>query len=221
MHFPLPSALIALLQVVIVDVVLAGDNAVVIGIAAAGLPAHQRPRVMVLGIAAAMLLRLVLASFAVQLLQVVGLLLAGGLVLLWVCWTLWRELRSQHGVRDAEQGLAAQEPDAAIEAPRPAYQKTMRQAITQIILADVSTSLDNLLAVAGIGREHRWVLVIGLVLSVAFMGIAAALIARLLNRHRWIAYAGVATILYVAVRMIWDGTLDIARPLLGDSAGGM
>jgi YjbE family integral membrane protein len=193
------AELVALAQVVLVDLVLAGDNAIVVGIAAAGLPANQRVRVMVLGIAAATVLRIVFATFTVQLLQVgYGLVLAGGLLLLWVCWKLWRELRAGH--------LTLREPAGAeggslVDSP-PAGQKTMRQAVTQIIVADVSMSLDNVLAVAGVAREHLWVLVFGLVLSVAFMGLAAAVIARMLHRHHWIGYVGLVVILYVAVMMI-------------------
>jgi YjbE family integral membrane protein len=202
-------ALIALAQVVLVDLVLAGDNAIVVGIAVAGLPAQQRVRVMVLGIAAATGLRIVFAAFTVQLLQIIGLLLAGGLLLLWVCWKLWRELRGGRLTHDVEEQLASQ----ALEGeplPQEPQRKTMRQAVTQIILADVSMSLDNVLAVAGVAREHAWVLIFGLALSVAFMGLAAAVIARLLNRHHWIAYVGLAVIFYVSLRMIWDGVVEIA-----------
>ena len=196
------AELVALAQVVLVDLVLAGDNAIVVGIAVAGLPAEQRLRVMVLGIGAATVLRIVFASFTVQLLQIIGLLLAGGLLLLWVCWKLWRELRSGRLIE-----LPGEEGEAG--APRPAVQKTMRQAVTQIIVADVSMSLDNVLAVAGVARDHAWVLVFGLALSVAFMGLAAAVIARLLGRFHWIAYVGLAVILYVALRMIYEGGLEV------------
>jgi YjbE family integral membrane protein len=196
------AELVALAQVVLVDLVLAGDNAIVVGIAVAGLPVNKRLRVMVLGIAAATLLRIVFATFTVQLLQVIGLLLAGGLLLLWVCWKLWRELRAGR--------LTAREPapdDTAAAGAQPP--KTMRQAVTQIIVADVSMSLDNVIAVAGVAREHAWVLVFGLVLSVAFMGLAAAVIARLLHRHHWIAYVGLAVIFYVALRMIYEGAIEV------------
>jgi YjbE family integral membrane protein len=209
MDFISTAELIALAQVVLVDLVLAGDNAIVVGIAVAGLPVQQRWRVMVLGIAAATLLRIVFAAFTVQLLQVIGLLLAGGLLLLWVCWKLWRELRSGRLVDMSalsgphEVGVDA--PDGAAAAPT----KTMRQAVTQIIVADVSMSLDNVLAVAGVARDHAWVLVFGLVLSVAFMGLAAAVIARLLARFHWIAYVGLAIIFYVSLRMIFDGTVEL------------
>jgi YjbE family integral membrane protein len=203
------AELVALLQVVLVDLVLAGDNAIVVGIVVAGLPAAQRWRVMVLGVAAATLLRIVFATFTVTLLNIIGLLLAGGLLLLWVCWKLWRELRSGRLVQSPPGG-ADTEFAEAVDATR-TEPKTLRQAVIQIIVADVSMSLDNVLAVAGVAREHAWVLVVGLVLSVAFMGLAATVIARLLNRHHWIAYVGLAVIFYVSLRMIWDGAFEVAR----------
>ena len=208
MDFISLSELQALLNVIIVDLVLAGDNAIVVGIAVAGLPAHQRWRVMVFGIAAATLLRVVFASVTVQLLQIIGLLLAGGLLLLWVCWKLWRELRAGRLVEAHAPREVTGEIAPATAAPPP---KTMRQAVTQIIVADVSMSLDNVLAVAGVAREHAWVLIFGLVLSVAFMGLAAGVIARLLARYHWIAYVGLAIIFYVALRMIFDGTLELVE----------
>jgi YjbE family integral membrane protein len=213
MDFISTAELSALVQVIVVDLVLAGDNAIVVGIAVAGLPVHQRWRVMVLGIAAATLLRVVFAAFTVQLLQIIGLLLAGGLLLLWVCWKLWRELRTG-GLIDVSVGSSPREVTAEVasSAPAVAPQKTMRQAVTQIIVADVSMSLDNVLAVAGIAREHEtWVLIFGLALSVAFMGLAAAVIARLLSRFHWIAYVGLAIIFYVALRMILDGTIELVE----------
>jgi YjbE family integral membrane protein len=203
------AELAALAQVILVDLVLAGDNAIVVGIAVAGLPVHQRFRVMVLGIAAATLLRIVFASVTVQLLQIIGLLLAGGILLLWVSWKLWRELRSMH--RQSVEGAVKEHSMEGGEAGAGPPRKTMRDAITQIIVADVSMSLDNVLAVAGVARDHQWVLIFGLALSVAFMGLAAAIIARLLNRHHWIAYVGLAVILYVALRMIYDGALEIVE----------
>jgi YjbE family integral membrane protein len=209
MEFISIAELSALVQVILVDLVLAGDNAIVVGIAVAGLPVQQRWRVMVLGIAAATLLRIVFAAFTVQLLQIIGLLLAGGLLLLWVCWKLWRELRSGRLV-EMSAARTPHEVVAGAPAAMPAGPpKTMRQAVTQIIVADVSMSLDNVLAVAGVAREHAWVLVFGLVLSVAFMGLAAAVIARLLGRFHWIAYVGLAIIFYVALRMIFDGTVEV------------
>ena len=191
----LPVAeLVELFEVVLVNLVLSADNAIVVGIAVAGLPARYRLRVMAIGIAGATVLRIVFAAFTVQLLAIVGLLLAGGLLLLWICWKLWGELRM--GWLTAEA--------AASNAP-----KTMTAAVWQIIVADVSMSLDNVLAVAGVAREHLWVLVAGLALSVVFMGLAAALISRLLNRYPWIAYVGLAVILYVALQMIWDGAIEV------------
>jgi YjbE family integral membrane protein len=212
MDFISMAELSALVQVILVDLVLAGDNAIVVGIAVAGLPVHQRWRVMVLGIAAATLLRIVFAAFTVQLLQIIGLLLAGGLLLLWVCWKLWRELRSGRLV-DMSMGQAPREVTADVPSSPPAVAppKSMRQAVTQIIVADVSMSLDNVLAVAGVAREHAWVLIFGLALSVAFMGLAAAVIARLLARFHWIAYVGLAIIFYVALRMIFDGTFELVE----------
>ena len=204
------GALEALVNVILVDHVLAGDNAIVVGMPVAGLAAQSRWRVMMLGIAAATLLRIVFASVTVQLLQIIGLLLAGGLLLLWVCWKLWRELRAGRLVEAA--GTPREVTDGGTLAATPeAPTKTMRQAVTQIIVADVSMSLDNVLAVAGVAREHERVLIFGLVLSVAFMGLAAGVIARLLARFHWIAYVGLAIIFYVAIRMIYDGTLELIK----------
>jgi YjbE family integral membrane protein len=197
------TALVELLEVVVVNLVLSADNVIVVGIAVVGLPAGQRWRVMVIGIAAATLLRVVFAIFTVQLLEITGLLLAGGLLLLWVCWKLWRELSSGHLSAGTPQEVPLE--GALAAAPT----KTMREAVMQIVVADVSMSLDNVLAVAGVAREHAWVLVVGLVLSVAFMGLAAAVVARLLVRFHWIAYLGLVVILYVAARMIWDGSFEV------------
>lgn len=193
------AGLLALLQVVLIDLVLAGDNAVVIGLAAAGLAPEQRKKAILVGILAATVLRIGLASVTVQLLDIIGLLLAGGILLLWVCWKMWRELRAG----DAEH--AADGDSDSAQAPR----KTFFQAATQIVIADVSMSLDNVLAVAGAAREHPTILVIGLILSIAMMGIAANFIARLLNRYRWIAYIGLAIIVYVALHMIYRGALEV------------
>ena len=197
-----PDELSALLQVIVVDLMLAGDNAIVVGMAAAGLPAAQRGKVILIGIAAATVLRIGFAVVTVQLLQIVGLVLAGGLLLLWVCWKLWCEIK--------EQRIAAAL--ASIEFPEvqlPTETKTLRQAIVQIVIADVSMSLDNVLAVAGVARDHTWVLVVGLVLSVAFMGLAASFIARLLEKHHWISYVGLFVIVYVAVSMIAEGSGEL------------
>ncbi|MBI3505607.1 MAG: TerC family protein [Proteobacteria bacterium] len=200
------DALVALGTVIMIDLVLAGDNAVVIGMAAAGLPTEQRGRVLLIGIVAATLLRIAFAAVTTQLLAIVGLLFAGGVLLLWVSWKLWREIRAQgrHAAAEGEKVLEGQEPAGT---PR----KTLRQAIIQIIVADVSMSLDNVLAVAGASRDHPYVLVIGLAVSVVLMGAAAALIARALQKHRWIAYVGLILILYVAVKMMWDGGHEIGQ----------
>lgn len=195
------EALWALGQVIMIDLVLAGDNAVVIGLAAAGLPREQRNKAILVGIIAATVLRIAFASVTTQLLQILGLLLVGGILLLWVCWKMWRELRESHQevVPGADGAATAQ------AAPR----KTFAQAAWQIVIADVSMSLDNVLAVAGAAREHPTVLVIGLALSIALMGLAASFIAKLLQRHRWIAYVGLAIILYVALEMIYRGVLEV------------
>ncbi|WP_207482802.1 TerC family protein [Arenibaculum pallidiluteum] len=208
------DGLAALLQVIMIDLVLAGDNAIVIGLAAAGLPREQRSKVILVGIIAATVLRIAFASITTQLLQVVGLLLAGGILLLWVCWKMWRELRSSHKEEHAAaEALAEQDLDRDGNVAGGAPTKTFSQAAWQIVVADVSMSLDNVLAVAGAAREHPSVLVIGLVLSVALMGVAASFIANLLNRFRWIAYVGLATIFYVALDMIWRGYQEV-EPLL-------
>lgn len=198
------QALTALAQVIMIDLVLAGDNAIVIGLAAAGLPKHQRRKAIMIGIGAATVLRIIFAAATTQLLQIVGLLLAGGILLLWVCWKMWRELQSQH--HDAED-MASQTLSAQTSPDVP--QKTLAQATWQILIADVSMSLDNVLAVAGAAREHPYVLMFGLVLSIALMGVAASFIAQLLNKHRWIAYVGLAIILYVAGEMIYRGTKEV------------
>jgi YjbE family integral membrane protein len=211
----------ALLGIIWIDLVLAGDNAIVVGMAAAGLPKDQRTRVIIIGILAATVLRIVFAATVQQLLLIIGLTLAGGILLLWVCWKMWRELR-QHALADKavdrlEEEVGGVLPTADFDnsmgkklpnggAPR----KTFGQAALQIIVADVSMSLDNVLAVAGVAKDHpTWVLIVGLALSVAFMGIAATFIAGLLKRYHWIAYVGLAIILYVALQMIWDGTHEV------------
>ena len=194
------ASIAALFQVIMIDLVLAGDNAVVIGLAAAGLPPERRPRVILVGVLAATAMRIVFALFAVQLLGIVGLLLAGGILLLWVAWKMWRELRGQ---RHAGVGDAGVPP------------KTFAQAAWQIVVADVSMSLDNVLAVAGAARDHLGALVFGLGLSIVLMGVASNIIAKLLSKHRWIAYAGLAIVLYVACDMIWRGALEVSPHVLG------
>lgn len=198
-----------LLQVVAIDLVLAGDNAVVIGLAAAGLPPEQRSRVILVGIAAATVMRIGFALVATQLLAILGLLLVGGILLLWVCWKMWRELRGGHADAIlAEEALTGEDIDhdgQVAAAPR----KTFREAATQIVVADVSMSLDNVLAVSGAAHEHPSIMVFGLVLSVALMGLAASWIAGLLEKRPWIAYVGLAIIFYVAVEMILRGAHEV------------
>jgi len=187
--------LTALAQVVLIDMTLAGDNAVVVGLAVAGLPAAQRRTAIVLGIAGATAIRVALGLFALSLLQVIGLLLAGGLLLLWVCWRMYRELRR---LRPHAAGVVG---------------KTLAQAMLQIVLADLSMSLDNVLAVAGAAYGAPWVLAAGLVLSVVLMGVTANLLASVLERQRWLAWAGLLIVLYVAVRMVWDGAFAVANAI--------
>jgi YjbE family integral membrane protein len=205
---------IALMQVIGIDLVLAGDNAIVIGLAAAGLPKELRAKAILIGILAATVMRIVFALLAAQLLAITGLLLAGGLLLLWVCWKMWRELREGHGSDNmAEEALTNQDLNADGKVAGGAHQKTFAQAAMQIVIADVSMSLDNVLAVAGAAREHPTVLVIGLILSIALMGLAATFVARLLNKHAWLAYVGLVIIVYVAIKMIWEGWHEI-QPLV-------
>ncbi len=204
------EAMTAFFQVVLIDLVLAGDNAIVIGLAAAGLPKDQRNKVIFVGVVAATVLRIAFASITTYLLGIVGLLLAGGILLLWVCWKMWRELRVSHREEEgAVEALADADLNADGTVAGGAPRKTFAQAAWQIVIADVSMSLDNVLAVAGAAREHPWVLVSGLVLSIALMGLAASFIARLLQRFHWIAYIGLAVILYVAIEMIYRGTLEV------------
>jgi len=193
----LTQDLMALAQVVLIDITLAGDNAIVVGLAVAGLPDRQKRPAILLGILGATVIRIALGAIALQLLAIIGLLLAGGLLLLWVCWKMFRELRQARG---------HDRPDAA-------QRKTLRQAMTQIILADVSMSLDNVLAVAGASGGRTWVLMLGLALSVVLMGVAANLLARVLERQRWVAWAGLVIVLYVAVSMIWHGGSEVAEAI--------
>ena len=184
-----PAALSAFLQVLMIDVMLAGDNAIVVGAIAAGLTPQQRKRVILIGIIAALVLRIIFALAVTQLLQIVGLTFAGGLLLLWVSWKMWRELRSDH--KTHADGL------------KPA--KSFASAAWAVAIADVSMSLDNVLAVAGAAHAHPGILIIGLLLSVVLMGVAANLLARVIERYRWIAYFGLAVILFVACKMIYEG----------------
>lgn len=195
-----PQELSSLLQVLMVDITLAGDNAVVVGMAVAGLPQGQKRAAIILGIGVATVLRILLGTVTLQLLHVVGMVLAGGFLLLWVCWRMYRELRRSC-------------PAQAADLPKRA--KTLPESMLQIVLADLSMSLDNVLAVAGAAEGHTRVLVVGLAVSVVLMGVAATFIATLLERFRWIAWAGLLIVLYVALKMIWDGghnVLDTAWP---------
>jgi YjbE family integral membrane protein len=204
------EALAALFQVIMIDLVLAGDNAIVIGLAAAGLPREQRTKAILIGIVAATVLRIVFAGLTTQLLQIIGLLLAGGVLLLWVCWKMWRELRTApEAEQEATEALADSDLNADGTIAGHAPGKTFAQAAWQIIIADVSMSLDNVLAVAGATRDHPIMLIFGLMLSIALMGVAASFIARLLQKHRWIAYVGLAVILYVALEMIYRGVHEV------------
>ena len=196
-----PAAFSAFLQVLMIDLVLAGDNAIVVGALAAGLPPDQRKKVIVLGVLAALVLRIAFALVVTQLMQIIGLILVGGLLLLWVSWRMWRDLRhtgesagSEEIVGDEHSGL------------RPA--KSFAGAAWAVAIADVSMSLDNVLAVAGAAREHPGILIVGLIFAVALMGIAANVIAKYIERYRWIAYIGLLVILYVAGKMIYDGWVD-------------
>jgi YjbE family integral membrane protein len=204
--FLTPEAITAFFEIVVIDIVLAGDNAIVVGALAAGLPADQRKKVILIGVAAALVLRIAFALVVTQLLQIVGLVLAGGILLLWVAWKMWRELRHDEGgegspevVGDERSGLRSA--------------KTFAGAAWGVAVADVSMSLDNVLAVAGAAREHPHILVFGLILSVILMGIAANFIAKYIERYRWIAYIGLAVIMWVACKMIWEGWHDVA-PLI-------
>src|SRR6476620_5789245 len=196
-----PSAITAFFEILFIDIVLAGDNAIVVGALAAGLPAEQRRKVILIGVAAALVLRIAFALVVSQLLQIVGLILAGGLLLLWVAWRMYRELRDE-GESAGSPEIEGDE-DSGIGAS-----KSFASAAWAVAVADVSMSLDNVLAVAGAAREHPGILIVGLVFAVALMGIAANIIARYIERYRWIAYIGLAVILYVAVKMIYDGWID-------------
>jgi YjbE family integral membrane protein len=195
-----PAALAAFGQVVLIDVMLAADNAIVVGALAAGLPAAMRRKVILIGVLAALVLRIAFALVVTQLMQLVGLVFAGGLLLVWVAWKMWRELREDVGGEDDPVAKAAPRSFAA--------------AAWAVAVADISMSLDNVLAVAGAARDHPGILAIGLILSVALMGLAANVLARVIERYRWIAYVGLMVILYVAGKMIWEGLVDPSRGIL-------
>ena len=192
---PLIQDVIVLLQVLLIDLTLAGDNAVAVGLAAAGLTPRQRRAAILSGLGAAVVLRIGFAVLATRLLNIIGLTFAGGLILLWVCWKMWRDLRASHQAAHAAAGAPAA--------------KSFAGALMQIMLADLSMSLDNVLAVAGAAREHPALLVFGLILSIALMGMAAEWIARMLNRVRWIGYLGLIVVIYVALHMVWTGQRDM------------
>jgi len=204
------ASLAALVEILLIDIVLAGDNAIVVGALAAGLPADQRRKVIVIGVAAALVLRIAFALVVTQLLQIVGLILAGGFLLLWVAWKMWRELR--HDTESAGSAEIAGDEHSGL---RPA--KSFASAAWGVALADVSMSLDNVLAVAGAARDHPWILVFGLILSVILMGVAANFIARYIERYRWIGWVGLLVILWVALKMIYEGAGHVA-PVIANFA---
>jgi YjbE family integral membrane protein len=197
-----PAAFSAFLQVLMIDLVLAGDNAIVVGALAAGLPPEQRRKVIVIGVLAALVLRIAFALVVTQLLQIIGLILIGGLLLLWVSWRMWRDLRDHEGESWGSEEIVGDE-HAGL---KPA--KSFAGAAWGVAIADVSMSLDNVLAVAGAARDHPGILIVGLIFAVAMMGIAANVIARYIERYRWIAWLGLLVIVYVAFKMIYDGWVD-------------
>jgi YjbE family integral membrane protein len=199
-----PSAFSAFVQVLMIDIVLAGDNAIVVGALAAGLPADQRKKVIAIGVLAALVLRVVFALMVSWLLGIVGLVLAGGILLLWVGWRMYRDIGADHASDSPGSPEIAGDEDSGI---KPA--KSFAAAAWAVALADVSMSLDNVLAVAGAAREHPGILIVGLIVAVALMGIAANIIAKYIERFRWIAWIGLAVILYVAVKMIWEGWHEV------------
>ena len=194
-----PAAFSAFLQVLMIDLVLAGDNAIVVGALAAGLSSDQRRKVIMIGVLAALVLRIVFALVVTQLLQIIGLILVGGLLLLWVAWRMWRDLRHGEGHSAGSDEIVGDEHSGL----RPA--KSFAGAVWAVAVADVSMSLDNVLAVAGAARDHPGILIVGLIFAVALMGLAANLIARYIERYKWIAYVGLLVIVYVALKMIYDG----------------
>ena len=199
----LASQATALGQVLLMDLVLAGDNAVAVGLAAGALPSDQRKKAILYGLIAAVIMRIGFALITTQLLGIIGLLFAGGLLLLWVCWKMWKELREQAVVDEADAEAVLDGDPTTEPSARPV--KSFRAAFIQILIADLSMSLDNVLAVAGAAREHPGILVFGLILSIALMGVAATYIASLLHKYRWIGYIGLAVVLYVALSMVWEG----------------
>ena len=206
-HLLTPDAIAVFFEILAIDIVLAGDNAIVVGALAAGLPADQRKKVILIGVLAALVLRIGFALVVSQLLQIVGLILAGGLLLTWVAWKMWRELK--HDRESPGSPEIEGDEHSGVKAS-----KSFASAAWGVALADVSMSLDNVLAVAGAAKDHPQILVFGLILSVILMGIAANFIARYIERYRWIAYVGLAVIVWVAGKMIWEGAHAVA-PVLG------
>jgi YjbE family integral membrane protein len=191
----------ALIQVILVDLVLAGDNVIVIGLAASAFPSELRRRIIIFGLVFAAVARISFTAIAAELLQFSGIMLVGGLLLLWVCWSLWRDLSEKKQFRDSSKSIS-KAPPASIS-----------RAALQIVVADLSMSLDNILAVAAIARERVFVLVVGLALSIALMAISAEFVSKILIRYQWVAFLGMAVIVYVALSMIWIGTIDLAPNL--------
>jgi YjbE family integral membrane protein len=202
------SEFVAIFQVILIDLILAGDNAIVVGMAAAGVAPEYRKKVILYGIGLAVIMRIIFAGITIQLLNIVGLALVGGLLLLWVCWKLYRDLRLEAEAKVAlDAGGDASTSDVRESSPK--AQKTLRAAVIQVAIADISMSLDNVLAVAGAANNHMTALIIGLAFSVILMGIGATLIARLLQKYQWIGYIGLLLILYVAALMIWRGSHEL------------
>jgi len=217
---PFAPAVLAFGQVLMIDLVLAGDNAVAVGLAASGVPQAQRNRVIVYGLIAAVIMRIGFALITTQLLGIIGLSLAGGVLLLWVCWNMWTEIQEQAAANRHDADIALEQATgidvdgaSGVDEMSARKVKTFGQALLQILIADLSMSLDNVLAVAGAAREHPLVLALGLLLSIALMGVAATWIAKLLHKHRWIGYVGLFVVLYVALHMIWDGHRKVVHDL--------
>jgi YjbE family integral membrane protein len=201
----LSTQLVALLQIIVIDVVLAGDNAIVVGLAASRVQPELRAKVIFWGLAGAVGLRILFAAITTQLLAIVGLTFAGGILLLWVCWKMYREIRSGAVAHEESRPHAV----GAAVSPEVARPMSFWAAILQILIADVSMSLDNVLAVAGAAKGHIWILGVGLILSIILMAIAASFIAKLLARYHWITWIGLAIILFVSVDMIWRGSAEL------------